>query len=326
MPPWIDVPLNPIDVALLLILALYILNGISRGWLVGLVELGGLVLALLVGLRFYQPVSEQLMGWTGLPYGLAKPAAFFLVWAGSDLLYGSLIRPLLGGRFWRRAPSAFERVLGIWPGLARGLVVSTVLLIIASALPLGDPLGTALQDSRVNQALQSRAAALAAQLSPIFGEAGQETVNLLTVRPQSNERINLRFRVTDASFDQLAELRMIELVNKERLERGLKPLQPDPTLRDVARQHSRDMFQRSYFAHLDPEGQSPFDRMRDGGARFRAAGENLALAPTVEVAHTGLMNSPGHRQNILNGSFGRIGVGIADGGWHGKMVTQAFAD
>jgi len=43
---------------------------------------------------------------------------------------------------------------------------------------------------------------------------------------------------------------------------------------------------------------------------FRTAGENLALAPTVQIAHTGLMNSPGHRANILHSQFGRVGIGI----------------
>jgi uncharacterized protein YkwD len=86
------------------------------------------------------------------------------------------------------------------------------------------------------------------------------------------------------------------------------------------------MFQQGYFAHVDPDGTTPFDRMKRGGVTFRAAGENLALAPTVDVAHEGLMNSPGHRANILNPSFHRIGIGVADGGMHGKMFTQNFAD
>ena len=86
------------------------------------------------------------------------------------------------------------------------------------------------------------------------------------------------------------------------------------------------MFQQGYFAHVDQNGGTPFDRMRAGGAAFRAAGENLALAPTVQIAHDGLMNSPGHRANILNPRYRRIGIGVADGGMHGKMFTQNFAD
>jgi uncharacterized protein YkwD len=70
------------------------------------------------------------------------------------------------------------------------------------------------------------------------------------------------------------------------------------------------MFQQGYFAHVDPDGTTPFERMRTGGVSFRAAGENLALAPTVEVAHNGLMNSPGHRENILSPDFTQVGTGI----------------
>jgi uncharacterized protein YkwD len=64
--------------------------------------------------------------------------------------------------------------------------------------------------------------------------------------------------------------------------------------------------------------------MREGGVRFLAAGENLALAPSLQVAHNGLMNSPGHRRNILDHQFGRVGIGIMDGGIRGLMVTQNF--
>jgi uncharacterized protein YkwD len=64
--------------------------------------------------------------------------------------------------------------------------------------------------------------------------------------------------------------------------------------------------------------------MNKAGVKFRTAGENLALAPTLQLAHTGLMNSPGHRANILRPEFGRLGIGIMDGGYHGIMVSQEF--
>jgi uncharacterized protein YkwD len=84
------------------------------------------------------------------------------------------------------------------------------------------------------------------------------------------------------------------------------------------------MFARGYFAHDTPEGRDPFERMREAKIRFETAGENLALAPTVQVAHRGLMNSPGHRANILNAQFGRVGIGIMDGGIRGLMISQEF--
>ncbi len=115
-------------------------------------------------------------------------------------------------------------------------------------------------------------------------------------------------------------------VNRERAAAGLPALAPDPEMTAVARKHSADMFARGYFAHVSPDGQDPFDRMRRAGVVFRTAGENLALAPTLAIAHSGLMNSPGHRANILRPEFGRLGIGIMDGGMRGLMVTQNFRD
>jgi Uncharacterized protein with SCP/PR1 domains len=86
------------------------------------------------------------------------------------------------------------------------------------------------------------------------------------------------------------------------------------------------MFARGYFAHKSPDGKDPFDRMKQARVSFHAAGENLALAQTVEIAHTNLMNSPGHRANILSPDFGRLGIGILDGGFYGLMISQEFRD
>ena len=86
------------------------------------------------------------------------------------------------------------------------------------------------------------------------------------------------------------------------------------------------MLQRGYFSHYSPEGFSPFDRMDKAGILYDAAGENLALSPNTDIAMQGLLNSPGHRANILSVSFGRIGIGVIDGGIYGEMFCQEFKD
>jgi uncharacterized protein YkwD len=97
-------------------------------------------------------------------------------------------------------------------------------------------------------------------------------------------------------------------------------------LRKLARDYAKDMLKKGYFSHYDIEGKSPFDRMDDYGIERRYAGENLAFAPSTELAMQGLMNSPGHRENILNPNFSKIGIGVMDGGVYGKMFTQEFTD
>jgi uncharacterized protein YkwD len=75
---------------------------------------------------------------------------------------------------------------------------------------------------------------------------------------------------------------------------------------------------------FNPEGKSPFDRIRKEGIQFSIAGENLALAQNLRLAHGGLMESPSHRANIEHKSFSRVGIGILDGGYNGLMITQLF--
>ncbi|MDP3049889.1 MAG: CAP domain-containing protein [Eubacteriales bacterium] len=120
------------------------------------------------------------------------------------------------------------------------------------------------------------------------------------------------------------EARMFELVNQERVKNGLRPYQIDMELVKVARVKAKEMVDRNYFAHQSPTYGSPFEMMKKFGITYRTAGENLAGAPDVERAHVNLMNSPGHRANILNANFTKIGIGVVQGSPYGKMFVQLF--
>ncbi|MFZ5646564.1 MAG: CAP domain-containing protein [Bacillota bacterium] len=120
------------------------------------------------------------------------------------------------------------------------------------------------------------------------------------------------------------EQRMLDLVNAARAKEGLKPLEADLTLVKVARLKAQDMIDNNYFSHTSPTYGSPFDMIKAAGVTYRYAGENLAGAPTVDIAHTNLMNSPGHRANILNPNFTKVGIGVVSGGPYGKMFVQMF--
>ena len=91
-----------------------------------------------------------------------------------------------------------------------------------------------------------------------------------------------------------------------------------------AREHSAEMFSLRYFGHISPVSGSPFDRLEAAGIAYSRAGENLAYAQSVAVAHRGLMQSEGHRENILRPEFTRIGIGVISAGPYGRMFTQMF--
>ncbi len=313
---------NIVDLLLVLIVLLSVLNGYRRGFILGMLDLLGWILCLLAGLRFYQPVARWLVPPVSTTW--AQPLAFVLI----AIVTGLLVQ-LLGYALLRRLPEDVHRrpvnqLFGLVPGLATGLITAAIISALLLAIPFNATLHERASESRIVNRLAVYSAQLEAVLHPVFGDAIARTLNLLTIQPESTERVELPFKVATPRPRPDLEAKMLQLVNQERVAAGLKPLAADPELTEVARKHSTDMLARGYFAHATPEGRDPFDRIREANVTFLAAGENLALAPTVEVAHTGLMNSPGHRANILRPQFGRVGIGIMDGGIRGLMATQNF--
>ncbi len=316
--------MNLIDFILVLLVLLSMLLGWQRGFLLGLLDLTRWIGSLVAGLRFYQPVAGWMRNFVDWSDVWLMPAAFLLT-----ACVASLLIHLVGYALLRRLPRGIHhrrlnRILGIIPGFVSGLVLAAILAPLLLALPLPERLREGARESRVANRLASVTERLETALAPIFDEAIRQTLTMRTIRPGSNETVELPYKVTNTKPRPDLEAQMLEMVNRERVAVGLAPLQPDPELTEVARKHSTDMFARGYFSHNTPEGRTPFDRISDAQISFQIAGENLALAPTLTIAHTGLMNSPGHRANILRKEFGRVGIGIMDGGARGLMVTQNF--
>ncbi|MCB1948382.1 CAP domain-containing protein, partial [Nitrosomonas sp.] len=118
---------------------------------------------------------------------------------------------------------------------------------------------------------------------------------------------------------------MLELINAERSKIGAQPLAFNGDLNESSEIHSSWMISTDTFSHTGAGGSSPGDRMTAAGYNFSGSwtwGENIAwmstrvptgLADEVQQLHTMLMNSSGHRANILNDSFREIGVGFEIG-------------
>lgn len=118
------------------------------------------------------------------------------------------------------------------------------------------------------------------------------------------------------------ENEVIRLVNEIRVQNGLKPLTSDWQLSRVARYKSQDMKDNNYFSHTSPVYGSPFQMMKSFGLSYRTAAENIAKGQlTPQAVVNAWMNSSGHRANILNPSFTKIGVGFVESG---RYWTQMF--
>lgn len=316
---------NPIDAVLVLV----VLLAAWAGWRAGFIAAALRLIALLAGaaiayLGYAYPTAWLRSLVPELDEVWAPPAGFLASFFLVYVVLGALARSLA-----RIAPAqvhghAVNRALGVAPGLASGLINATIVALLLLTAPLVDSVSRMTQDSALVSRLSAPAEWLESALAPIFEPAVRRGLHAVTIPPESRASIDLRFTVADPKVRPDLEALMLEMVNEARTARGLKPLKPDPDLTGVARAHSRDMFARGYFSHVTPEGKELSHRIRQARLGYLVAGENLALAQTLPLAHQGLMDSPGHRANILRPQFGRLGIGVMDGGRRGLIVTQNF--
>ena len=114
---------------------------------------------------------------------------------------------------------------------------------------------------------------------------------------------------------------MLSMINEDRADAGLKPLKADSGLRSGALKHSQDMAKNNFFSHTSPTNGTFSQRASGAGA----SAENIAMYGSVAKAHAGLMGSEGHRKNLMNASYTRIGIGIVYNSSKGAYyITQWF--
>lgn len=120
------------------------------------------------------------------------------------------------------------------------------------------------------------------------------------------------------------EAQMVVLINERRAEAGCGPVASNDKLAQAAEGHSADMAAKEYFSHTSLDGSSPWERAKRAGYQWPSA-ENIAAGnASAESTMNQLMNSPGHRANILNCSHKAVGVGRASGGPYRYYWTQLF--
>lgn len=122
--------------------------------------------------------------------------------------------------------------------------------------------------------------------------------------------------------------RIIELTNAERAKQGVPALKENKLLSEAARQKAADMFAFNYWAHISPSGRTPWAFFTDVGYKYQYAGENLArdFRDSDSVVRAWI-NSPSHRENVVNAKYREIGVAVVTGTLQGAetaLVVQHF--
>jgi uncharacterized protein YkwD len=311
--------LNAADIILGVTVVLFTWLGYRQGFINSFFVLAKWAIALLLAALFYIPVSGWLTQLFVVDEEWQWPLSFCLVFLSGFLLL-SLFFSFLKKIISPEAQYSFtNKITGLIPGFLTGIAVA----IILAKLFMVSVWYTPEKDNKsymLSSMLQS-SGWLDNKFENIFNEPQQISGAVESVYTESEDFKSATFQAMPELEDQL-----LNLVNGEREKRGLKILVKDDRLLLAARNHAADMFLRGYFSHNTPDGIDPFQRMKKIGITYRSAGENLAHSYNLDSAHTGLMNSTGHRENILNTHFGKVGIAVLASDTKGLMVVQEFSN
>lgn len=324
---------NWIDILIFIIIIFYAIEGYSLGFLYSFIDLITFALSFILGITFYSFFGSFLVKTFSISQGFANAIGFFIAAALFEIILNFVLKslvlslPLFDKEVLKdKTVKRINKVLGIIPGFLSALIIISFILSLIISLPFSVFLKHSISNSKIGNVLVASTQGFAKDWSNVFGGAVNDTLSFLTVETKSNNSVKLNFKTSKISVDYTAEQEMFVLLNKERTKRNLQSVTFSENLAKVGRAHCQDMFERGYFSHFTLEGLSPFDRMAKGDITFNYAGENLALAPNVELAMKGFMQSEGHKANILSQNFNRVGIGVVDGEVYGQMYCQEFTD
>lgn len=316
------------------LLGIYLAGLAVRGWLRGLVkeavDLIGMVLGVVVAFRLSEPFGDLASvrfdvspeaGRLG-----AAIALLLLVGAGLSVAAHYLTKVMkLPGL------NLTNRLLGAGLATLWGVLIALAVITTARALSPSPGFDQALATSAVVEAVAGPEA-LPRQL--FFALAGDGVLSSITALEQvvGGERLVLdeddTVEIPAADSSELAESPteaqgLFALLNSARVDAGQQPLVWSEGLAAVGQAHAEEMYLAGYVSHVSPITGTVGDRVRGAGIPLVRIGENIGLASSAPAVHAGLMESEGHRANILSSSFDRVGIGLVEGPL-GTMAVQVF--
>ena len=311
-------------------LASAVLRGYRRGLLRGAIAVAVLIAAILIGYRTGPAGADFVETWAGLgpsPARLVASAAVFL----AVLVAGSFIARSAVGMLGPLRP--LDRIAGALLAAAWFAVLSAMALLLVGAAPgLPGRVESLVSESRAARLVTSQSSTVTPMVSRLLGDRLIESalnINRLVGRSQVVIEGTDSVSIPPVESLELAERpgsarELFEKLNRARVEEGIGPVAWSAGLAGVAALHGWEMYESGYFSHASPVTGSVGGRLEAEGIPFRVVGENLALSPTVESVHEGLLASPSHRATMLDPRFTRVGVSALEGPF-GLMVVQVFS-
>lgn len=319
-----------IDVVAVMLLGYLVVRGWARGFVREAMDLAALLIGTVLAFRLAPGVGSMFTGAFGWSEAVARLVGGTIIFFGVGF-GAALLTRVIEQRVAMPGLNRVNRAAGAGLAGAWGVFVATLVLTIGVVLPMPPAVAGHLDDSMVARTLTDPDGVPQGAFNDLAGDRIVEAlVNLrdlvgdrrviigpgevLEIPPADPDRLRA---------DENAAREIFEQVNEAREEAGLRRLRWRDDLAEVAGGHAREMYVAGYFAHESPETGTVGDRLRAVGISYAIAGENLALAATPGEVHDGLMDSPGHRANILLEEFARVGIAVVRGPL-GLMTVQVF--
>lgn len=156
-----------------------------------------------------------------------------------------------------------------------------------------------------------------------------EVISLITyetvVLAQVNNKNTIGEQIVEG-YENLSEeeKEVLYYINNYRKENGLEELKPFSDLQTIAKIKAEDLVNNNYFAHTSSMLGTPFEMLQSNGVEYEVAGENLAGNVNAQRAVEAWINSPSHKENILDTDYQYTGISVIDSPVYGKMFVQIF--
>jgi uncharacterized protein YkwD/uncharacterized membrane protein required for colicin V production len=311
-----------IDIVVLLLIGIGAVRGAVQGIAKTLTDLLGLLLGIPLAFRIGGAAGDLAFSGFAPVYGRTLGAVIVLAVLGA-------IVGRVAARSFGPPLDLVDQAGGVMFGMVRGVVFATMAIILVSGVAGSSGSSGYTTDSVFGDFVTDPDS----WPLPAFAAATGDTQLAQAVAfnhefpggPVVSDGFQLlpATALSDLERDPEAGVQITLLVNEAREVAGLPMLTWSAALTDVATAYATEMATEGFFSHNSPTTGDVGDRLTDAGIGFRTAGENLAWGPTVDRVHTGLMNSPTHRANILNSQFRNVGIGVMRGPL-GLMVVQVF--
>ncbi|MFC1646836.1 CvpA family protein [Patescibacteria group bacterium] len=314
------------------IIVVFCIFYLVEGWRLGFIHLIGSLSAYAVSVWVSYQTGDSIAHYLVFNLGVTKPwsdiIGFLLPLVIVQIIFVRLIIELTGNFMQKFISSVWDNILGTIAGLVNALVVISIFCSLLLMLPVRAGVKQDVNASIFAPTFIKLLEKYGGKTTSSLETVATKATKFITVKPNSNEIVYLKVNLNrwDLFEDKKSEDELLRMINSDRLITGQAALKVDDVLTQIARNYSRDMFEKKYFSHTDLDGNTLATRLKKAVFTYNQAAENIVYSPDVPMAHRGLMESASHRSNILNPEFRRVGIGVINGSTYGLMITQVFAD